>query len=230
MKNQIVKSVFLGFSLIELMIVIVIIGVLTTVAIPSYQAYIRSSRTSEAQANISSIAQYEEQYYSENNKYLGLGGNPATIPYPGDTAGGTIAWSTADANWSELGTIFTNNTFVRFQYRVYAGQFDQSGTDPATPLSTHVKSVTAMGLNNGAGPSGFPNPPVIATGTSCNGNLNATYPQSTFGITPAPYANWFLVVALGNQYWSSTGSNRNKCSLFVKANDRPAIFKQDDTE
>lgn len=222
------KTVF-GFSLVELLVVIAIIGILATIAIPSYQAYIRKSRTAEAESNINAIAQYEEQYYSENNRYLGLGGNPATIPYPGNGSSGALTWNAADANWQELGTMFTNNTQVRFQYRVYAGQFTSTAGEPASPLASHVRSNTTMGLETCMGPAGFPNPPQTAAGNCCT-NIAAGATPQTFGITPINFGNWFVVVALGNQYWTAGNANRTKCSLFVKVNDRPAIYKQDDTE
>ena len=87
---------FLGFSLIELMIVVVIIGVLASIAIPNYTKYVRKSRTAEAEANINSIGQYEEQYYSENNRYASAGPNPATVPYSGAN-GGVLPFNTANA-------------------------------------------------------------------------------------------------------------------------------------
>ena len=69
MKNSWRNYQILGFSLIELMIVIVIIGILSAIAIPNYIKYVRSSRTAEAKTNVNAIAQYNEQYYSENNRY-----------------------------------------------------------------------------------------------------------------------------------------------------------------
>ncbi|MCC7460358.1 MAG: prepilin-type N-terminal cleavage/methylation domain-containing protein [Proteobacteria bacterium] len=200
---------FFGFSLIELMIVVVIIGVLASIAIPNYTKYVRKSRTAEAEANINSIGQYQEQYYSENNRYTSAGPNPATVPYPA-VNGGVLPFNTTNAQWSELGAIFTNNTQVRFQYRAFAGQFTGNST---SATGTGLVSYTAdFNLNSSA----------TAGGHTCSSlpTGNATY----FGITQAPFANWFVITAVGNQLADST------CSLFGKVNDRPAVSSLNPTE
>lgn len=60
-----------GFTLIELMIVIAIIGILAAIAIPSYQDYIRKSRRTDATVAISKIQQAEEKWRANNSKYTG---------------------------------------------------------------------------------------------------------------------------------------------------------------
>jgi type IV pilus assembly protein PilE len=58
-----------GFTLIELMIVVAIVGVLAAIAIPSYQNYVMQSRRSEAQATMMSLALNEEKYRANNSAY-----------------------------------------------------------------------------------------------------------------------------------------------------------------
>lgn len=67
-----------GFSLIELMVVVAIIGILTTIAYPSYQDHIARSKRAEAVTKLLEIMQAQEAYYSENYTYtltLGAGAN-----------------------------------------------------------------------------------------------------------------------------------------------------------
>ncbi len=53
------KKVLAGFTLVELMIVVVILGILAAVAIPAFTRYVKRSKTSEATGNISKIYQGE---------------------------------------------------------------------------------------------------------------------------------------------------------------------------
>lgn len=58
-----------GFSLIELMIVIVVMGILVSIAYPSYRDYITRARRTDAQSALLDLASRMEKYYSENNTY-----------------------------------------------------------------------------------------------------------------------------------------------------------------
>jgi type IV pilus assembly protein PilE len=65
-----------GFTLIELMIVMVIIGVLAAIAYPSYQSHLQKSRRVDAQTAMLELAQYMERYYTTNGSYTG-----AALPF-----------------------------------------------------------------------------------------------------------------------------------------------------
>ncbi len=59
-----------GFTLIELMIVIAIIGVLSAVAIPAYNGYMESGRIAECSNEVAAIKLAQKQYFLENNRYF----------------------------------------------------------------------------------------------------------------------------------------------------------------
>ncbi len=58
-----------GFTLIELMIVIAIIGILAAIAIPNFLNYQCKARQAEAKTNLGSIRTAEEAYYAEFSTY-----------------------------------------------------------------------------------------------------------------------------------------------------------------
>jgi type IV pilus assembly protein PilE len=58
-----------GFSLIELLVVIAIIGVLSAIALPSYQNSVMRSGRAEAKAELLQVASEEERFFSSNNTY-----------------------------------------------------------------------------------------------------------------------------------------------------------------
>ncbi|MDF1691178.1 MAG: type IV pilin protein [Zhongshania sp.] len=69
----------LGFSLVELMITVAIIGILAAIAYPSYQEQIAKSRRNEATNALFSSAQALERFYSANGRYTAASGG-TTLP------------------------------------------------------------------------------------------------------------------------------------------------------
>lgn len=61
-----------GFTLIELMIVVAVIGILAAVAYPSYTNYVVRSNRSAAQAFMMDIASREKQYFLDARQYLAI--------------------------------------------------------------------------------------------------------------------------------------------------------------
>lgn len=59
-----------GFTLIELMIVVVIIAILAGIAYPSYDEYVKRGNRTEGQALLSEAAATQERYFSQNNTYI----------------------------------------------------------------------------------------------------------------------------------------------------------------
>lgn len=77
-----------GFTLMELMVVVAIVGILVGIAVPTYQDSVRKSRRGQAKADLVEVAQAMERYYTSNNTYVGaslatIWGTPVQSPKTG---------------------------------------------------------------------------------------------------------------------------------------------------
>lgn len=80
-----------GFSLIELMIAVVILGILTAVALPSYNGYVQRARLTEAFTALAGIQPGMEQHWANNRTYAGA-------PVPGESEHFAFALSVGTAS------------------------------------------------------------------------------------------------------------------------------------
>ncbi len=111
-----------GFTLLELMISVAIIGLLAAAAIPNFLHYQANSRRSEAFANVKAIANMETTYFGENDAYFTT---LTGLPYPDPAAKPSglldttkMAWDAASETafsglgWSPEGWVFYSYELV----------------------------------------------------------------------------------------------------------------------
>ncbi len=86
-----------GFTLIELMIVVAIIGILAAIAIPNFLQYQMKSRQSEAKTNLMAIKTSEVSWQGERGCYLAV--RPAPAVAPAGTKMQPQNWNTVGSLW-----------------------------------------------------------------------------------------------------------------------------------
>jgi type IV pilus assembly protein PilE len=87
-----------GFSLIELMIAVAIIGILTAIAVPAYGGYVLRTRLTEAYTGLAGFQPTAEQYWSNNRTYADVGTASLAQRQPPDTGNFTYALSATSAS------------------------------------------------------------------------------------------------------------------------------------
>lgn len=108
---------FAGFTLIELMVTVAIVGILATIALPAYSEYILRSQLTEPMTELASARVILEQYYQDNRQY-GTTGAPSTwTTCPGSAPVGkyfnySCGWRTSPPLATAYGTDGQNQSFM----------------------------------------------------------------------------------------------------------------------
>ena len=71
-----------GFTLIQLMVVVAIIGILAAIAIPNFLRFQLKAKSSEGKTNLAAIRTAEESYFAEYGGYVSALPSPPALPIP----------------------------------------------------------------------------------------------------------------------------------------------------
>jgi type IV pilus assembly protein PilA len=102
-----------GFSLLELVVVVAIIGTLATIAVPMFMAHQLRSKSAEAKTNLGAITVAERAHFSESGTFLTVLPEPATIPGPRP-----VPFDSVGSGFAQLGYAPEGNVY--FSYGVAA--------------------------------------------------------------------------------------------------------------
>jgi len=119
--NNKIRSGENGFTLIELVIAIAIVGILAAIALPSYNASINKSRRADAQGALTSFANAMERHFTSNGTYEGAAGTSGS---PTDTGSPWIFSSTSP---TDGGVVYYNLTISAANASSYTLQAEATG-------------------------------------------------------------------------------------------------------
>jgi type IV pilus assembly protein PilA len=119
-----------GYTLVELMIVVAIVGILASIAVPGYQNYTMRAKAVEAVNTLAAINAAQHAYIenSETETYCNASGTAAVWNPNANPGPQPQRWDEADLLWRQLG--FRAPPFVLFSYQTVAG----SSTELPTAL------------------------------------------------------------------------------------------------
>lgn len=144
-----------GFTLVELMIVVAIIGILAAIAIPNFLNFRLKAKTSEARSNLGAIRSTEIAYYAEWSMWVG---NQGLTPVGGRAGNaGKVAWD-HNTRFSILGFAPEGNVFYDYNLEGVAwptptagftstaeGDLDADGAASTYTISSYTTELVHQG-------------------------------------------------------------------------------------
>ncbi len=166
-----------GFTLVELMIVVAIVGVLAILAVVGFSKLIGSSRTTEAMGTVNAIRVAQEAYHSETGGYANLSHSLCASP-------------ACDSLYPQKSVSKTVGDF-KVGWGVACGSACNTGMDWSM-LPVHVSGGVMYGYSTIAGAAGT---------TFASGSLPSAWPggYTVQGTTATQPADWYLVTGVGDE-------------------------------
>jgi type IV pilus assembly protein PilE len=122
-----------GFTLIEIMIAVAIVGILAAIALPSYQEYVARSRRLDAQSTLLEAAQFMERFYTQNGSFANAALPAALQVSPAGSTGTRVFYN------------ITLSTLTAATYTLQAAPANAQANDTCGNLTFNQNGVRGVG-------------------------------------------------------------------------------------
>lgn len=187
------------------MVTVVIVGILTAIAVPSYQKYAANAKMAEGHTIIGVIAQSEVKYFQEHNEFVyadyssgrHLKNPPSLDP---------DATFQASSTWATLGYPMPLGSHSHFAYMVVSGKFDSSGTEVSSS-STTGNAFASLNTSGRAFAAAYLTPSV-----DCFASAGMASVGSTLGLSASADYNFSVIIGVGDL----NGDRGSNCTGMVR--------------
>ena len=156
--HRILRNKQRGFTLIELMIVVAIIGILAAVAIPKFLDYMKKGKRSEAELNLNALGKAADADFAEKASYPVADSNgftpaAACCAGPGKKCAVNQADWVGNAAWDNLGFEMTQPFYFQYSYVSAAGADFTAVAHGDLDCDTNFVDYTLAGLVTNGSPT-----------------------------------------------------------------------------
>lgn len=132
-----------GFTLIELMIVVVVIAILASIALPAYKDYVTRARLVDAVNALTTLRAKMEQHYQDNRSYLTVGSYTTPCSVSSNLSAGSFTLACPANSLTDSGYTITATGSGQTAGFIYT--LDQNGTQTTTGLPSGWGSTPQSG-------------------------------------------------------------------------------------